>query len=615
MLAPKLATFRITPEIREKIQDKVFAALFKTIEELPPQRSTPAGIPSLTVTEAKERLQMALPEYADAVSDALPVNPEQLGMSAREFGKTLHEWINEASLYFRREGAERIREGLQLAGEEDFRTYVWSRLFSERIMSLARSRGMLRDEGVLQTCDLVVESMKLWTDHICDHLWNSDRASFVPSAFFLDTETDIQAELRRNGAVIHLRGKPDAIFFDQGRSEIHVWEYKFGRQGQFELQVAQVLLYMALVEAAKGTPCSGGYLTLFTVTEDMGIPAETSGEAPEPLAGESFPPQVERAFDDFIGNEQAVYLVKVQSALALREDPPRTSVNFMLCGPGGTGKTELARRVADVLGTPFVDVPATTLRNPDDLVDKIDGVLRQKGIEPNETGTDSGLPLYRYPPVVVFIDEIHALAKKADAFLNLFEPKERRAVCRNHVGDFRNATFLAATTEKGKLPAPFLSRFRIIDLQPYTLEEVAAIAELEFRKIDKHCPPEVTELLAKVGRFIPRVVIERAKHFLDFNRYEPALFPITEAGVHEVMARAWNVDPNGLTHNDREYLQGVLHGPKGLAALTAMVTCQKEEIQNEIEPYLIQLGAIRLTVRGREITEIGRSMLTSRNTA
>lgn len=609
MLSPELKTFRITPEVRERIQGKVLDALFGSIEKLPPRSKTSGGIPSITVTEAKERLEIALPEYAEAVSSALPVGPAELGLTAREFGKRLHEWINEASVYFRREGADCIRDGLGLGSEAEFRTHVWSHLFSERLLTLARSQDALRDEGTLRTCDLVVESMKLWTEHVCNHLWNCDAAEFVPAAFFLDTETDVQAELRRDGARIHLRGKPDAVFFDQGRSEIHIWEYKFGRQGKFELQVAQVLLYMALIESAKGVDCASGCLTLFTVVEDTEIQANVADALELKQPREPFPPEVERAFEGFIGNEQAVYLLKIELALALRDDPPQSSINVMFCGPGGTGKTELARRVAEALGTPFVDIPAATLGNLDDLIARIDSVLQQEGAEPEEGGTDSGMPLYRYPPVVVFIDEVHAIARKADAYLNLLEPKERRAVCRNHVGDFHSATFLTATTEKGKLSGPFLSRFRIIDLQPYTLEEVGRIAELEFKKIDKACPEEVSELLAKVGRLIPRKVIERAKHFLSFHKFNPRLYPISEAGVHKAMSLGWNVDSNGLTPNDHEYLQALAPGPKGLSALTAIMTCQREEIEKVIEPYLIQLSAIRHTGRGRQITEIGRTML------
>jgi|GEM_PF-1447745 len=611
MLSPKLKTFQITPEIRGKIEDRVLDALFKSIRDLPPRRTSPDGIATITVSEAKERLEVALPEYAPSVGRALPASRAELGLTAREFGRRLHEWINESSLFFRREGADVIREGLRLESEKVFRKHVWSHLFSEKLLTLAQSQDMLRDEGALQTCDLVIESMKLWTYHICDHLWDCNASEFLPAAFFLDTEAEIRADISRNGERIHLRGKPDAVFFDQRRAEVHVWEYKFGRQGQFELQVAQVLLYMALIEAAKGVACSSGCLTLFTVVEDAEVAAAAGGDLEGKRPCESFPPGVERAFEGFIGNDQAVYLLKVQLTLALRENPPRTAINVMFCGPGGTGKTELARRVAAALGTPFVDIPAPTIRNVDDLVDRVDRVLLQGAAEPEEESVSSGLPQYRYPPVVVFIDEVHAVVRRAEVFLNLFEPKERRAFCRNRVGDFHNATFLTATTEKGRLPGPFLSRFRIIDLQPYTLDEVSRIAELEFEKVNKTCSSEVSDLLAKVGRLIPRQVIERAKHFLDLNAFNERLYPITPAGVHKAMLVGWNVDKNGLTPNDHEYLEALESGPKGLGTLSSIVTCQREEIENVIEPYLVRLGAIRHTSRGREITEFGRSMLRS----
>ncbi len=609
MLTPKLTTFNVTAELRKKIEDKVLQALFESFRELPPRRITDDGIPTITVTEAKERLEITLPHYADAVSEALPLGRPELGITAREFGIRLHEWINEASLFFRREGAECIRKGFGLKNEEEFRRHVWSRLLSEKLLTLAQSQNLLKDEGTVQTTDLVVESMKLWNSHVCTHLWNCGAADFVPSAFFLDTEAEIQAEISQGGARIHLRGRPDAVFFDQRAPEIHVWDYKFGRQGQFELQIAQVLLYMSLIESAKGVTCAGGSLTLFTVVEEPDIPVVDSDVRDKEQSPQPFHPAVETAFEGFIGNEQAVYLLKVQLTLALRENPPRTAINVMFCGPGGTGKTELARRVAAALGTPLVDVPATTLTHVDDLVGRIDNVLRRQGTEPEQDGEDSGLPIYRYPPLVVFIDEVHALKRRSDAYLNLFEPKERRAVCRNHVGHFRSATFLTATTEKGKLPSPFLSRFRIIDLQPYTLEEVSRIAELQFEKAGKTCPGVVSELIAKVGRLIPRKVIEQAKQFLDLNEFDPQRYAISEAGVHAAMALGWNVDSNGLTPNDHEYLEALASGPKGISSLCAVLTCQREEIEKVIEPYLIQLGAIRHTSRGREITEIGRTML------
>jgi Holliday junction DNA helicase RuvB len=464
---------------------------------------------------------------------------------------------------------------------------------------------MLADEGAVRTCDLLMESMKLWIGHVVAHLWSGDPADFEPAAVFLDTETDIEGEIRRDGSVIHLRGRPDAVFFDQRCSEVHVWEYKFGRQGLFELQVAQTLLYMALIESVKGVTTAGGQLALFSVEVE-----EASGSASEESSRVSFPPKVERAFEGFIGNRQAVYLLKMELTLALKENPPRFRKNILLCGPGGTGKTELARRVAGALGTPLVDVPATVVSGLDDLIAKVDAVLAHEHLSAVEDGTDphSGKPLFRYPPILVFIDEVHSL-RKPDAFLNLLETKDRRAVCKDKTCDLMDAAFLAATTEKGKLFKPFLSRFRVIDLQRYTLGEVAAIARLVFADFRKDCPKEVAELLAKAGRLTPRTVKIRAEDFVGYNEVDPRVYPISESGVREAMRRLWNVDSNGLTPMDKEYLEAVSAGPKGISTLTKLLPCAREEIENVIEPYLLQLRAVRQTSKGREITEIGRSML------
>lgn len=613
MLKAEIYELQITPEIRSRIEPKILGALFDSLNEYPARGRGGMRMPMLTVSQAKERLAAELPSYRKFVGEQLPVEWKESALGPTDVGNILHLWIAEAITLFRQEGADFIRQGLHAKTLDEKYAFVWNSLFHSRLISMVQSSGLLGDQSGIQTCDIVMECMKLWTKKICERLIGITPESFSPSAFFLDVESDLDATLSFGDRRLRLRGRPDAVFFDHRTGEIRLWEYKFGRQGQYELQIAQVLLYMSLLEYAKGIKCSSGFLSVFRPVEDASVPNDFSEKLQVEDVRPPFPPEVERTFEGYVGNERAVYQLKVDLTLALREKPPRMPENIMLCGPGGLGKTELARRVAKGLGTPLIDAPASQIRDLNHLLSIIDAALESNKIPCLNIGDDSGKPRIKYPPLVLFLDEAHELKRKADSYLNLFEPNDRRAFGADHVGDFKDATFLLATTDKGKLPKPFLTRFRMIDLVPYSVQEVAMIVKLTLARKQHNVDDDLCVGLARIGRLVPRLAIERANQFMKHHEFMASEYPLTVVGLKNMMVKVWNVDELGLTDNDKQYLRTLETGPRGMDSLSRLLSCGKEEIANEIEPYLFQLDAVKSTPRGREITELGRKIMASAN--
>lgn len=601
MLKSQLLSLELGPEIRAHIEPPIFDALFSHVAKHPPAKHK-RGVPSLTVSRAKQILEIVLPHYRERVAASLDGINRNNFVSFKEVGLLTHQWIHESVKFFRREGAPILREALVKDNEEQRVDYLWSILFSRRLLPLIQGSGLLRDPQKFECCDLAVECIKLWLGDIAKKFGNVGADRFSPSAFFLDTENYMEGEIEWKGRRLHLRGKPDAVMLNGETGRPEVWEYKFGLQGQIELQIAQVLFYLHLLNAVKGQAFETGRLEIFRVTPDL--EEESSGTQSE------FAEKIEAAFAGYVGNYAAVRRLKIECTLALKQStPPTMPINLMFSGPGGLGKTELARRVAKALGLPLVDVPATTVRDVDSLLERINQTLHKDGQEPLEVGTDSGLKKLEYPPLVIFLDEVHELRRNADSFLNMFEPKEKRAVGKKVVGDFKNATLLAATTTPGLLPSPFLSRFRIIDLVPYTAEEVAAIIKPVFQKSGKSVEESFLVGLAKRGRLNPRVAIQRAEEMLSHHLFDEKQYPLNEMGLERISTESWRVDTHGLRQLDHTYLKALQSGPRGLSALVSLLPVEREEITQMIEPYLLQLEAISLTTKGRELTERGRLIL------
>jgi|GEM_PF-2105547 len=317
-------------------------------------------------------------------------------------------------------------------------------------------------------------------------------------------------------------------------------------------------------------------------------------EAPA-LPETTLPDNIQMAFEGYVGNKAVVHQLKTALAHSLTKAEEVTlPLNIMLSGGGGLGKSELARRIARSLNLPLVEMPGSALKSVDILLERVDSQLKTVGKGAVENGVDSGLPRFDYPSLVVFIDEVHELGRNADKFLNFFEPRERRAVGSEKVGLFPSATLIVATTDKGLLPKPFLTRFINYPLMPYSVDEVAEI----LRK--NHAPGDDAFLrrLAIMSRLNPRIAKQRVEQFIGYH--EQHGYPATEDGLKK-MELLWGVDANGLEARDLKYLEIIKDRPVGLTTICNLLGLSSEEVQRDIEPFLIQSNLIRLTSHGREI--------------
>ncbi len=336
-------------------------------------------------------------------------------------------------------------------------------------------------------------------------------------------------------------------------------------------------------------------------TIEVAVEAVDSGsKEPSPLFGNRFPAEVTEAFKDYIGNDEAVHQIKTLLAHAISQGERRLGSGLLLSGSGGLGKSLLARTISKAMGLPFIEIPGSALSRVDDLLTRIDSTLEGTDSTAIQDGSDSGLPRFIYPPLVLFLDEVHELRRKADRFLNFFEPSERRAVGSDKVGVFSKATLITATTDPGLLPPAFLTRFLSLQLKPYSKEEIAEI----LKRLG--CPGNdgFRERLAVLSRLNPRNAKQRLSLFEAYHTTHEV--EATEDGLRKLM-RFWNVDFEGLTQRDHDYLGHLRGGPTGLSRLAALLRVDGAEIQRDIEPFLMQLGLIQVSRQGRILTDRGAS--------
>lgn len=295
--------------------------------------------------------------------------------------------------------------------------------------------------------------------------------------------------------------------------------------------------------------------------------------------------------DDFVGQEKLKERLKISIEAASERGHPLDHVMFS--GPPGLGKTTLAAIVANEMGTSFRVTTGPALERPGDLAAILSNL---------ESGD------------VFFIDEIHRLPRAVEEVLySAMEDFQldimvgKGPTAQSIRLELHHFTLIGATTRKGKVTAPLRDRFGLEDkLDYYTDQELTSIVGRSAGILDISITPESAPLIAGRSRGTPRIANRLLRRVRDFA-IARADGEITES-VTEAALIVYEVDHLGLDKVDRAILGALIHkfggGPVGLNTLAIAVGEEPETVEDAYEPFLLQMGLLHRTPRGRVATAI-----------
>lgn len=290
--------------------------------------------------------------------------------------------------------------------------------------------------------------------------------------------------------------------------------------------------------------------------------------------------------NEYVGQRDVVAKLEISIKAAKERRDPMEHVLFY--GPPGLGKTTLAHIIANEMGSKLVTTSGPALVRPGDLM----GIL---------TNLEEG--------DVLFIDEIHRLSTAVEEFI--YRPIEdfhvdfvvdKGAFAKTLSVPLKRFTLIGATTRAGFLSAPLRERFGIfLHLDFYPPEDLEVIIKRSAKLLGVPLTDEAARLTARRARGTPRIANRLLRRLRDYAQVKG------DGSITTEMAKAGleleGIDEMGLDELDRKFLKVIIEyyngGPVGIDALSATLNEETDTLEEVVEPYLLKIGFINRTSKGR----------------
>lgn len=294
-------------------------------------------------------------------------------------------------------------------------------------------------------------------------------------------------------------------------------------------------------------------------------------------------------FANYIGQERLKKNLKLAIDAARKRSEPLDHV--LLYGPPGLGKTTMASVIANEMAAQVRITSGPAIERAGDLASLLTNLAEGD---------------------ILFIDEIHRINRSVEEVLysamedfKLDIMLGKGPSARSLRLDVPKFTLIGATTRMGALAAPLRDRFGIVHrLEYYTPDEIKQIIERAADILDVHIKPAASGQLGERSRLTPRIanrLLKRVRDYADVNGDG-----IIDTKVSEQALQLLEIDALGLDPADRMLLLAIIDsydgGPVGVETLAALTAEERSTIEDFIEPYLMQVGLLERTPRGRKVT-------------